>query len=67
MLEFKAGNTSPSQLNLLEYLIYESKATKGAACLPFLIEEDNSCLLLIKASKDNEIPRQAFNKGVLFR
>ena len=66
LLEFKAGSTSPNQLGMLERLIYDSEATKGAECLPFIIEEDNSCLLLIKASKRKLISRQAFYRGALF-
>ena len=55
LLEFKVGSISPTQLEIMEQIIYMAEVTKGAECLPFFIEEDNSCLLLIKASKEKEI------------
>ena len=50
LLEYLPGSTSPTQLNMVDFLVSSSNKTKGAIVMPFFNPADYSSLVLIKAA-----------------
>ena len=66
LLEYAPGTTSPTQLNMIDYLVSSSPLTEGAIVMPIYNPTDNSCLVLIKAAKGTLIERHTWIQGSLF-